>query len=128
MNNRLSKKEEEIKKRLWIAIGVASGALLFTLFDLPFDFILSLVAYILVAIAVVKKDGAFGILQVILVFPAIYKGVSDFFSGGGEADYSGEEDTRKLEKLANFALFYTATIIIFTILFPIIRFIWKIFT
>jgi len=129
MENKQLQKEKDIKTKLFWAIGLASLAILLMIFKLPFDFILALIAYIVAAIAVIKKDGAIGILQVILVFPAIFKGISGFFEGndsvGADADIG---KSQKLERLANFTLFFTAVTILVTILFPIFRFIWNIFT
>ncbi|MBN2755877.1 MAG: hypothetical protein JXR51_01790 [Bacteroidales bacterium] len=122
-------KEKEIKTKLFWAIGLATLALLFTFFKLPFDFILALIAYIIVGIALVKKDGALGIFQVILVFPAIFTAYSDFFSGDNNINAADDGiNTKKLDKLTDFTLFYTAIVIIVTILFPIIRFFWNLFT
>jgi hypothetical protein len=129
MEDRQLRKEKDIKTKLYWALGLATLALLLMFFRLPFDFLLSLVAYIITAIAVVKKDGAMGILQVIMVFPAIYIGIRDFFDGGN--DEVGDVDSSKpakLERLANFTLFFTAVTILVTILFPIVRFFWNLFT
>ena len=87
-----------------------------------------LVAYIITAIAVIKKDGAMGILQVVMVFPAIYVGLRDLFDGGDDVGDTDTSKPAKLERLANFTLFYTAVTILVTIFFPIIRFFWNLFT
>ncbi len=129
MEDKQLRKEKDITTKLYWALGLATMALLLMFFRLPFDFLLSLVAYIITAIAVVKKDGAMGILQVIMVFPAIYIGIRDFFDGGN--DDVGDIDSSqpaKLERLANFTLFFTAVTILVTILYPIVRFFWNLFT
>lgn len=128
MDNKQQKKEQDIKTKLFWALGLATLAILLTIFRLPFDFLLALVAYIITAIAVIKKDGAMGILQVIMVFPAIYIGLRDMFNGGNDAGDVDASKPAKLERLANFTLFYTAVTILVTILFPIIRFFWNLFT
>ncbi len=129
MDNKQIRKEKDIKTKLYWAIGLATLAILLTIFDLHFDFILALVAYIIAAIAVIKKDGAFGILQVILVFPAIFKGISGIFEGDDSVGPDAEDGKpQKLERLANFTLFFTAVTILVTILYPIVSFFWKLFT
>lgn len=128
MEDKQLRKQKDIKTKLYWAIGLATLAILLTIFRLPFDFILALVAYIITAIAVIKKDGATGILQVIMVFPAIYIGLRDMFNNDNDV---GDVDTAKpakMERLANFTLFYTAVTILVTIFFPIIRFFWNLFT
>lgn len=128
MDNQYILKQKDIKKKLFIAIGIATISILLMLFKLPFDFILALIAYIVAAVAVVKKDGAIGILQVILVFPAIFKGITGFFEGddGAMAEVDAGKP-QKLDQLANFTLFFTAVTILVTIFFPIFRFIWNLF-
>ena len=129
MENKQLQKQKDIKNRLFIAIGLATLAIILTIFKLPFDFLLALIAYILTAIAIVKKEGMLGILQVILVFPAIYTSIRDFFAGNDAVDdNTNTQKTGNLERLANFALFFTAVTILVTIFFPIFRFIWNLFT
>jgi len=129
MDNQYLQKQKDIQKKLLIAIGLAALAIIFTIFRLPFDFLLALAAYIVAAVAVIKKDGALGILQVVLVFPAIFKGISGFFDGDdGAVSDTGNEKPQKLERLANFTLFFTAVTILITIFYPIFRFIWNLFT
>ena len=128
MDNKQLQKEKDIKTKLLWAIGLATLAILMTIFRVPFKFWVALIAYFVMAVAVVKKDGAVGIIQVILVFPAIYIGIKNFFEGNNDAADVDTSDPTKLERLANFTLFYTAVTIFVTILFPIIRFFWNLFT
>lgn len=129
MENQYLQKQKDIQKKLFIAIGLATISVLLTLFKLPFDFILALIAYIVAAVAVIKKDGPIGILQVILVFPAIFKGITGFFDGANStAGDTNSGKPQKLDQLANFTLFFTAVTILVTIFFPIFRFIWNLFT
>ncbi len=129
MDNKQALKEKDIRTKLFWAMGLATLAILMTLFRIPFKFWVALIAYIVMAIAVVKKDGAFGILQVILVFPAIYVAIKEMFDSNSSHmdDETGDEKTSKLERMANFTMFYTAVTILVTILLPIVRFIWNLF-
>jgi len=121
-----------------VLLGLASMAMVY--YKIPGKFWLALLGYFFGARVVIKKDGAlFGILQVILVIPAIILSISDCVSIGsasgdtaihntGDEGSSPKDKNTPYGRLSMLALVVPALALLASIIVPVIRFVLGLFS